>query len=123
MGCLVNFRIAGTPGTLPETIPIFALAPIADLKCVGAFGFGGPTLSNSLPLARHRLTCERCHRAFSAKRSDARFCSHRCQRRVDPAVAEPVADELPAGWRRMGGYIVPPRDECFTFTIFPDRDA
>lgn len=93
-----------------------------------AFTQIGAILSDNLPLARHHLACERCHRSFTAKRSDARFCSHRCQRRRGPAAVEThrpdvEPDELPAGWRRMGGLIVPPRDDCFTFTIFPDRDA
>jgi hypothetical protein len=72
----------------------------------------------------HELTCDRpsCGRKFSAKRSDARFCSRRCRRAksppaplvevVGPAVS--TAEEAPAeaeddlhGWRRMGGYLVP----------------
>jgi hypothetical protein len=77
---------------------------------------------------RHQLTCQRagCGRAFTATRSDARFCSRRCRRDKTPptplaeAVAPAVstAEEVPAaaeddlgGWRRVGGFLVPPYDE------------
>ncbi len=84
-------------------------------------------MTDSLPLARHR--CERCHRSFAAKRSDARFCSHRCQRQVDPPVVEtPVALETAVsngdedGWRRLpGGFVAPPADPRNTFFVDPDQ--
>jgi hypothetical protein len=86
------------------------------------------------------IRCAGCRRLFSPRRSDTTYCSVRCRvaawrRRHDAAPVQPDddlpvstavvtdADELPAGWRRMGGYIVPPRAECFTVAIFPDRDA
>jgi hypothetical protein len=76
----------------------------------------------------HELTCQRaeCGRKFIARRSDARFCSRSCRRAKSPPAplveaaepAVPVAEEAPAadeddlgGWRRVGGYLVPPFDE------------
>jgi hypothetical protein len=77
---------------------------------------------------RHHLTCERagCARAFTATRSDARFCSRRCRRDKTPhtplaEVVEPAistAEEAPAavdddldGWRRVPGGYAPPFDQ------------
>lgn len=84
----------------------------------------------------HQLTCERagCGRAFSAVRSDAKYCSRRCRRAKllpaspgdglsaaeDNAEAQPevVEDELD-GWRLMpGGYLAPPPDPRNTFTVW-----
>ena len=85
---------------------------------------------------RHQLTCQRagCGRPFTATRSDALYCSRRCRRdktpvtppvRIPapspaPAVVEAVSNgEEPAegveeedlhGWRRVGGYLIPPFD-------------
>jgi len=84
------------------------------------------------------IRCAGCQRLFQPKRSDAFTCSVRCRvaewrRRHDAPPVEPdqpvsaavdtEPDELPPGWRRMGGYILPPRDPRFTITIYPDRDA
>jgi hypothetical protein len=78
---------------------------------------------------RHHLTCQRasCGRAFTATRSDARFCSRSCRRDKTPASApriraahpSPAVEELAAivdaddldGWRRVGPYLIPPFDE------------
>jgi hypothetical protein len=77
--------------------------------------------------SRHELTCQRpgCARSFTARRSDARFCSRSCRRAKSPPapVVEVVdtacaAKEVPAaieeedlpGWRRVGPYLVPPID-------------
>jgi hypothetical protein len=74
---------------------------------------------------RHHLTCQRagCGRAFTATRSDALYCSRRCRRDKSPVTlaAPPVDTEEPPevveeeddlnGWRRVGGYLVPPFDE------------
>jgi hypothetical protein len=50
--------------------------------------------------------------------SDARFCSHRCQRRIDPAMEQiPVAGELADGWRQVGRYVIPPADPRLTFRV------
>jgi hypothetical protein len=76
---------------------------------------------------RHHLTCERagCGRAFTATRSDARFCSRACRRdKSTPATALPIGngpavEDAPAvteddldGWRRLpGGLLAPPFDQ------------
>jgi len=93
--------------------------------------------------SRHHLTCERagCGRAFTATRSDARFCSRACRRDKTPATApfriraerpapaveavattldseepaEVVEEEDLHGWRRVGGYLVPPFDPLNVF--------
>jgi hypothetical protein len=85
------------------------------------------------------IRCAWCQRLFQPKRSDALTCSVRCRvaawrRRHDTAPVQPDPPvsaavntepvELPAGWRRMGGYLVPPPDPRFTITIYPDdRDG
>ncbi len=63
----------------------------------------------------HELTCQRhgCGRRFTARRSDAKFCSRSCRRRgmTSPDEAPAVAEEEDLhGWRRVGGYLVPPFD-------------
>jgi hypothetical protein len=84
--------------------------------------------------SHHRLTCQRCARKFNASRSDALFCSRSCRRAKSPPaplieVVEPdvsAAEEPPAtveeedlgGWRRIGGFLVPPPDPSNTFTIW-----
>ena len=76
--------------------------------------------------SRHQLTCQRagCGRAFTATRSDAQYCSRRCRRDKSPAtLAAPPVEEAPAavvgddldGWRRVGGYLIPPPDPRNTF--------
>jgi hypothetical protein len=73
--------------------------------------------------SHHLLTCRRraCGRIFTATRSDARFCSRSCRRRKSPAAprveAAPILaqDDNLHGWRRVGGYLIPPRSECFVF--------
>jgi hypothetical protein len=83
----------------------------------------------------HELTCQRpgCGRLFTARRSDGRFCSRSCRRAKSPPaplveVVEPVAisaaEEVPAateedlhGWRRVGGYLVPPMDPRNVFRV------
>ena len=74
---------------------------------------------------RHNLNCMRagCGRPFTSTRSDAMYCSRRCRRDKLPATlaAPPVDTEEPPevveeedalqGWRRVGGYLVPPFDE------------
>jgi hypothetical protein len=78
--------------------------------------------------SRHELTCQRpgCGQAFTARRSDARFCSRSCRRAKLPppppveavtttvdARKEPpeVAEEEDLhGWRRVGPYLIPPFD-------------
>jgi hypothetical protein len=77
----------------------------------------------------HELTCQRpgCGRSFTARRRDAGFCSRSCRRAKSrpappvevveaalPAAEEPTEveedeDDL-QGWRRVGGYLVPPAD-------------
>ena len=50
--------------------------------------------------------------------SDARFCSHRCQRRIDPAMAHiPSPGELADRWRQVGRYVIPPADPRLTFRV------
>jgi hypothetical protein len=79
-------------------------------------------------IIRNQLTCERtaCGRTFSAVRNDARFCTRACRRAKSPpappveAVSmaldtreegpEVVEEEDLHGWRRMGGFLVPPAD-------------
>jgi hypothetical protein len=81
----------------------------------------------------HELTCQRpeCGRKFTATRSDARFCSRSCRRAKSPPaplleVGEPpgsAAEDAPAaaedeldGWRRVGGFLIPPPDPRNTFS-------
>jgi hypothetical protein len=78
-------------------------------------------------LTRRHVSCQRpgCGRSFTARRSDARFCSRSCRRAKLPpptpveAVTtvdtreeppEVVEEEDLHGWRRVGGYLVPPFD-------------
>jgi hypothetical protein len=83
-------------------------------------------------LTRHELTCQRrgCGRTFTATRRDARYCSRSCRRRratppfpVAPAPgvvdAAALADDELNGWRRMGGYLVPPPDPTNTWHFGP----
>jgi hypothetical protein len=85
---------------------------------------------------RHNLSCSRagCGKPFSSTRSDALFCSRRCRRDKLPAslVTPPVAapapvgssvlseDDVDAGWRQMGPYLVPPRDPRWCTTVYPE---
>jgi hypothetical protein len=72
---------------------------------------------------RHQLTCERtgCGARFTAVRSDAKFCSRSCRRRQDPPSPSPAEAETAApaddlnGWRRVGGYLVPPFNPANVF--------
>jgi hypothetical protein len=73
----------------------------------------------------HPLNCQRCGRPFTARRSDARYCSRSCRRQLAKAVVAPVPP-LPIGngpedldgWRRVpGGYVIPPADPRNTFFI------
>ena len=69
------------------------------------------------------LTCQRCGRPFTARRSDARFCSRSCRRRSEALTpsAIPAEPEDLDGWRRVpGGYVIPPPDPRNTFFIDPD---
>jgi hypothetical protein len=70
-------------------------------------------------MSGHPLTCQRCGRPFTARRSDARYCSRSCRRRSNAPmpVAEPVAGELEDGWRRVGRYLIPPADPRLTFRV------
>jgi hypothetical protein len=101
-------------------------------------------LYNLCMFGRHELTCRRCGGSFSAVRIDAGFCSRRCRRSTSAPVAAlptgngdspaitseeapaPVGrgvlsqDDLDAGWRVVGGYIVPPRDPALTFRVDDD---
>jgi hypothetical protein len=58
---------------------------------------------------RHELSCQRpgCGRSFTAKRSDALYCSRSCRRRHDatPSPApEPAVLAAPGvPWRRVAG--------------------
>jgi hypothetical protein len=58
---------------------------------------------------RHELICQRpgCGRAFTAVRSDARYCSRACRRRhhaTPSAAAEPALLAAPGvPWRRVAG--------------------
>jgi hypothetical protein len=77
-------------------------------------------------MSGHPLTCQRCGRPFTARRSDARYCSRSCRRRqVQEQVVTVVttladADELD-GWRRVpGGYVIPPADPRNTIFLDPD---
>ena len=69
----------------------------------------------------HALTCQRCGRPFTARRSDAHYCSRSCRRRIAPS-PEPVASaEDLDGWRRLpGGRLAPPADPRNTFYVNPD---
>jgi hypothetical protein len=94
--------------------------------------------------SRHHLTCRRCGGPFSAVRIDAAFCSRRCRRSTStpvPAAVEAVTaavvtgeeaapapvgsavlteDDIDAGWRQMGGFLVPPRDPRLCATVYPE---
>jgi hypothetical protein len=88
-------------------------------------------------LTRHELTCQRhgCGRRFTARRSDAKFCSRSCRRRGMTSPAPPVdarpgprtPDEAPAvaeeedldGWRRVGPWLIPPPDPTNTWHFGP----
>jgi hypothetical protein len=70
------------------------------------------------------LTCQRCGRSFTARRSDARFCSRSCRRRLEALTPSPIPAETEEldGWRRVpGGGIIPPADS--RLTVFVDHDA
>lgn len=68
------------------------------------------------------LTCQRCGRPFTARRSDARFCSRSCRRRSEALTPSAIpADAELGGWRRVpGGYVIPPPDSRNTIFIDPD---
>ena len=88
-----------------------------------------------------QIRCAGCQRPFTPSRSDALTCSVRCRvavwRRSRDSTAPAKSDAPPTehrhangvtspedlhGWRRIGGYLIPPPDECYTITILPDRD-
>lgn len=86
---------------------------------------------------RHNLSCSRagCGRPFTSTRSDAQYCSRRCRRDKLPPVPATVEavesgasdrgrllaeDDLDAGWRQMGGFLVPPRDPRLCTTVYPE---
>jgi predicted nucleic acid-binding Zn-ribbon protein len=87
-------------------------------------------------LTRREISCVRCGERFLSMRRTARFCGQRCRQAANedlhrltstptPAVEEATAtavdngEESPEvveeeedlhGWRRLGGYLVPPFD-------------
>jgi hypothetical protein len=85
---------------------------------------------------RREVACARCGQRFLSMRRTARFCGQRCRQAANedrhlaaaasaaPPVEEAPApllttDDLEAGWRQVGPYLVPPRDPRFCVTIFP----
>jgi hypothetical protein len=81
----------------------------------------------------HVLICRHCGRTFATKRSDAIGCSRSCRRHLAKAaqaptqaaavvspmddIPPPVEDEELNGWRRIGGFLVPPADPRNVFRI------
>lgn len=81
--------------------------------------------------ARHDLTCQRegCGARFTARRSDAKWCSKSCRQRHDSPAPEPVqpapgrvsddeiAEMIAEGWRRVPGGWAPPHDPRNIFHV------
>jgi hypothetical protein len=70
-------------------------------------------------MSGHSLTCQRCGRPFTARRSDARYCSRSCRRRAVAAPERiPSEADYIGGWRRVpSGLVAPPPAPRLTFRV------
>jgi hypothetical protein len=83
-------------------------------------------------LTRREISCARCGQRFLSMRRTARFCGQRCRQAanearhrltstpapaVEEAAATAVDDPDLDGWRRVGGFLIPPADPNLTFRL------